>query len=87
MAKEFEDKRKDNLRVLEGILVQGQHVPVGSVIPKSAMSKTDWQNLAFSFDPPRVVETDEAERFGPLVDDEDAPTAASMTAGKLPGVK
>lgn len=85
MAKEFEQKTKPNLLIMTDILVQGQHVPTGSVIPKSAMAKSDWQNLAFSFDPPRVVETDEYERFGPEVDDE--PAADTATAGKLPGVK
>ena len=90
MTKEFEDRKKENLLVLENILVQGQHVPVGSVIPKSTMSKTDWQNLAFSFDPPRVVETDDNERYGPLVSEtvSDAQIdAMTATAGKLPGVK
>lgn len=84
MAKEFEQKTKPNLLIMTDILVQGQHVPTGSVIPKSAMAKSDWQNLAFSFDPPRVVETDEGERFGPEVDE---PAADALTTSKLPVVK
>ncbi len=81
MAKEFEDKRKDNLRVLVDILVQGHHVPAGAVIPKAAMSKADWQNLAFAFDPPRVVETSDREQDAEY--DADAATAATM----LPAAK
>lgn len=90
MAEEFEQKTKPNLLIMTSILVQGQHVPTGSVIPKSAMAKSDWQNLAFSFDPPRVVETDDNERYGPLVSEtvSDAQIdAMTATAGKLPGVK
>lgn len=68
------DKAKDNLLVLTDILVDGKHTPAGAIIPKTTMAKTDWQNLAFAFDPARVQETNEDVRSG-------APVV------KLPGVK
>lgn len=54
------EKNLPNLRVLTGMLVAGQHVEAGTVLPKSNFEKTDWQNLVFGFgDNPRLEETDD----------------------------
>lgn len=54
------EKELPNLRATENILVGGKHIAIGQVIPKSAFAvKGDWQNLTLSFDPPRMVETDD----------------------------
>lgn len=54
------DKNLPNLRVLTGILIAGAHVEAGTVIAKTDMEKTDWQNLVFGFgDNPRLEETDD----------------------------
>ncbi len=54
------DKNLPNLRVLTGILIAGEHVEAGTVIAKSDLEKTDWQNLVFGFgDNPRLEETDD----------------------------
>lgn len=55
------EKNLPNLRVLTGILVAGEHVEAGTVLPKSDFEKTDWQNLVFGFgDNPRLEETADA---------------------------
>lgn len=67
-----------NLIALEGILVNGEHIAPGTVIPKSTFAvKGDWQNLVFGFSPPRMEETD--AKVGP------APTAKGDKA-QLPGL-
>ena len=54
------DKNLPNVKAQVGILVGGEHVEAGEVIPKSAFRiPGDWQNLVFGFDPPRMIETDE----------------------------
>lgn len=54
------EKNLPNLRVLTSILVGGEHVEAGTVLPKSDFEKTDWQNLVFGFgDNPRLEETDD----------------------------
>jgi hypothetical protein len=51
---------KKNLRAMTGLLVNGKHVAEGEVIAKSDFAnKGDWQNLVFSFNPPRMTETDD----------------------------
>jgi hypothetical protein len=63
----------ENLIVLEGILLNGEHLAPGTVVAKSAFAaKGDWQNLVFGFSPPRLEETD--AKVGP------APT----TKAKMP---
>jgi hypothetical protein len=53
------EKTLPNLKVLTSILVDGKHVEAGTVIAKTDMEKTDWQNLVFGFgDNPRLEETD-----------------------------
>ena len=54
------EKNQPNLRVLTGILLNGEHVEAGTVLSKSDFEKTDWQNLVFGFgDNPRLEETDD----------------------------
>lgn len=51
---------KPNLKALTTIAVNGEHLNIGDVIPKTDIPvKGDWQNLVFAFDPPRMEETDE----------------------------
>lgn len=52
------EKNLPNLRVLTGILLNGEHVEAGTVLSKSDFEKTDWQNLVHGFgDNPRLEET------------------------------
>ena len=51
---------KKNLRAMTGLLVNGKHIAEDEVIAKADFAnKGDWQNLVFSFSPPRMTETDD----------------------------
>jgi hypothetical protein len=51
---------KPNLKAVTTLLVNGEHLNEGDVIPKTAFAvKGDWQNLVLGFNPPRMEETDE----------------------------
>jgi hypothetical protein len=55
------EKNLPNLRVLTGILLNGEHVEAGTVLSKTDFEKSDWQNLVFGFgDNPRLEETADA---------------------------
>ena len=54
----FDDQKRPNLKVLRAIRLQGEHVPVGAVFPKSEMPKPEWKNLVH-MERPRLEETDE----------------------------
>ena len=71
------EKNFPNLRVLTGILLNGEHVEAGTVLPKTDFEKTDWQNLVFGFgDNPRLEET--ADEVG-------KPKAAKAEKAAMPG--
>ncbi len=79
------EKNLPNLRVLTSILLNGEHVEAGTVLPKSDFEKTDWQNLVFGFgDNPRLAET--SDRVGqPDADEEDEPAPAAKGKAAMPG--
>jgi hypothetical protein len=80
------EKNLPNLRVLTGILLNGEHVEAGTVLSKADLEKTDWQNLVFGFgDNPRLAET--SDRVGqPDADEEDEePAPAAKGKAAMPG--
>lgn len=80
------EKNLPNLRVLTGILLNGEHVEAGTVLSKADFEKTDWQNLVFGFgDNPRLEETDDKVGFPGDDDTEDKPKPAKAGKAAMPG--
>ena len=80
------EKNLPNLRVLTGILLNGEHVEAGTVLSKSDFEKTDWQNLVFGFgDNPRLAETSAPVGPPEAEDVEDEPAPAAKGKAAMPG--